>query len=394
MSRSLRSLLGRGVVAGLALLGLSAPLSAQSLLSSRGLGYPIQPLSARAAALGGVALGFPEPELSLVNPASVAGLPAPALLAAFQFDRHSTDVGSQDVGSGGTARFPLIHAAYPVNPRLTLSVGYGSLLDQSWEVDHQETQITGADTLVLHDRFTSDGGLGRFRFGGAYGFGERFAVGAGLDVYTGNTRLAFSRSFEGEFTPAQRTQQWQYSGVGFAAGARFAPSEAFSLAAAANVGGRLHAEPVDSLGAERSYSLPLTLSAGGSARIGQNTLVAASAQWAGWSSADGALADVGGARDTWGAGGGVEWDAIRLRDRPIPVRLGARYQKLPFAWQTAGGSSEWTSERAITGGVGLRLAGGAAVIDASLERGSRSSEASTFQESFWRTMLTLRVLGR
>jgi hypothetical protein len=382
------------VLAGLALIGLAAPLSAQSLLSSRGLGYPSPALSARATGLGGVGLGLPEPDLSLINPASISGLPAPALLASFQFDRHDTDLGAGASNTGGTARFPLIHAVYPVNPRLSLSIGYGALLDQSWAVDHSGTQVIGADTLAFRDRFTSEGGIGRFRFSSAYGFGSRFAVGAGLDVYTGSTRLAFTRAFEGDFTPSQRMEQWQYSGVGFAAGARYALTEAFSLAAAATVGGTLHAEPGDSLGTSRSFDLPLTLSGGGSARIGQNTLIAASTQWAGWSSMSDALADVGGARDTWGAGGGIEWDAINLRDRRVPLRLGARFQKLPFAWQTSTGAAEWTSERAITGGLGLRLAGGAATIDASLERGSRTSEASAFQESYWRTMLTMRVLGR
>ena len=115
--------------AGLALVFVVAfisPAAAQTLLARQGLGYAVEPLDARARALGGVGLGLSGVNLSLVNPASIAGTPAAAFLVGFQFAHTETDVGA---GAGATAarlpRYPVIHAALPLWQRLAISVGYG-----------------------------------------------------------------------------------------------------------------------------------------------------------------------------------------------------------------------------------------------------------------------------
>ncbi|HEV2129902.1 MAG TPA: hypothetical protein VGR27_02290, partial [Longimicrobiaceae bacterium] len=185
-----------------------------------------------------------------------------------------------------------------------------------------------------------------------------------------------------------------YSGLSYNAGVRWNPSEAFALGASVGQGGTLESRPEDAALPALSYQLPLTASFGGSGRVTPTTLVALSGRWTGWSATDDALSAAGGARDTWSVGGGIEWEAFTAGERVFPFRLGARYATLPFAWQAAAEGDGLLTERALTGGAGIRLAGGAAVADLALERGTRGGDAAGLSESFWRMAVSLTVLGR
>jgi hypothetical protein len=378
----------------LALVGVAAgaaPLEAQSLLSSRGFGLVVDPVDARSGGLGGAGLGLFDVNLSLVNPASIAGLPAPALVSSFRFDSFSATVDGAST-SGGTARFPLLHAAAPLGERWAVSLGYGALVDQTWGAQVATPDTLAGEAVTYLDRFESRGGIGRFRFGAAYQAGARFAAGLGLDLYTGLLQRQFSRGIEGSFDNTLELREWSYSGLGYSGGVRWTPSEALTLAAAVNAGGTVRAESADTATTPGSadYALPLRAHLGGSAIVGQNTMVALAGEYAGWSSLAGDLgAGAGPARDTWTVQGGVEWSAITVRERPLPLRVGGRYRQLPFGFDESAGMTE----RALTAGAGLRLAGGAANLDVSLERGWRGGQPG-FDEGYWRTMLSLNVLGR
>ncbi len=388
-----RSFLLLFVSLALAVGGIS-PASAQSLLAGRGLGLVVEPLDARARGLGGVALGLPEPSLSLLNPAGVAGIPAPALHVTYQPDRVSTEWANRTF-TATTARFPVVQVGLPIGPRFVLALGYGSLLDRNWAVQRDTTMLIGEDTVAIVDRFASRGGVARIRAGGAYSFGERLAVGVGVDVYTGAARDSVSRAFDSAtLQPVRFGSLWTYSGIGVTAGVRWVPSAARAPAASVGSGGTLEAESADTLQrVVRSYSLPMNLGLGASGRITANTVLALSGRWSGWSAADQELTGVGGARDTWTVSGGVEWDALSVGEQVIPFRIGARYATLPFRWQGAG-EEGWLDERALTAGLGLMLAGGAARTDLALERGSRGGEGAGISESFWRMAISLTVLGR
>lgn len=383
----------RGLALAGALAALAPAASAQSLLAGRGLGWVNEPVEARGTGLGGVTLGLPEPSLTLRNPAAIAGLPAPALTTSFQYDRLNTEPPA-GTGSAGTARFPLLAGAYPVNPRLTLALGFGSLLDQSWAVELADSGVVGGERMLIADRFTSEGGVSRLRLAGAYQLLAGLSLGLGVDVYTGGLRYTTVREFGGALAPASTEARWDYGGLGYAAGVHWVgPEAAFALDAAANFGGTLRAEPTDTVGDAKEYDLPLSLALGASGRISANTLLALSAERTGWSSVDGALRRSGAgalAQDTWSVRGGIEWDALSLGARALPLRLGGRYQKLPF--RAADPGDDWPTERAVTGGLGVRLGGGAAQLDLGVERGWRSAEQ--FDERYWRTLFTVRVLGR
>jgi long-subunit fatty acid transport protein len=371
----------------------TAPAAAQSLLAGQGLGLVAEALDARARGLGGVGLGLPEPGLSMVNPASIAGLQAPALHVTFQPDRYEAEFGGR-TSEATTARFPLIHVALPLGSRVAISLGYGAYLDQNWAAERDTTIQFGDQSILVLDRFASRGGVGRVRFGGAYSITERLSVGVGVDLHTGSLRDTVTRIFDSpDVSPTFYTSLWSFSGQSYSAGVRWTPSEAVALGGAITQGGTLRAEPDDATQPEGSYTLPLSASFGASGRVLANTLVAVSGGWTGWSSADGELRS-GRARDTWSLGGGIEWEALRLGDRVIPFRVGGRFAALPFSWPAQPGEDNWVDERALTGGLGLRLAGGAALADLAVERGWRGGADVGLEESFWRLGVSLTVLGR
>ncbi|CAN5723089.1 hypothetical protein BH23GEM5_BH23GEM5_03300 [soil metagenome] len=370
----------------------TSPAGAQSLLARQGLGYAVEPLDARARALGGVGLGLSGINLSLVNPAAVAGTPAAAFLVGFQFDRTEADVGTGST-VGRIPRFPVIHAALPLGERWVFSVGYGGFLDQSWAAEVEDTLrgLRGQPTLV-RDRFTSRGGVARLRLGGARTFGERFAVGVAADIFTGVVQDSFVREFPDTATGlflarALSFSERSYGGVGYAAGARWTPSEALNVGASISGGGRLRAEGPEG---ERSYALPFTGALGASGRVARRTLVAASGSWTGWAGTADDLLQPGDVRSVWVLSAGVEQELEGRLERAYPLRLGVRYATLPFSW-TAGA---FPTERALTGGFGARLGAGAARVDFGAERGWRDAGGSVFQEDFWRFSASMTVLGR
>ncbi len=372
---------------------LPSMIHGQSVLANGGLGLPVEPIDARGMALGGVGLGIQDSYLSWTNPAETAGIPAPGLLASFQFDEFTAEFRGRE-NDGSTARFPLLLGAFPLGPDWSVSFGYGGLLDQNWAVQRGDTLMLSGDSVIVADRLASEGGVAAWRLGGAYRVGADLSVGLGINAYTGSTTRTVSRQFGGAFVPAESTSESSYSGLGLMGGVRWTPSPALNLSAAISRGGTLTAEPNDSTGVTSEYDLPLKLDIGASGRVGSNLLVALSAGFAGWSSANDALSATGGARDSWSVKGGLEWDAIQLGAQPLPIRIGGRVGALPFRWTAAGTEAGWVDASAVTGGIGILLAEGAVRGDFGVERGTRGGADAGIEESYWRYTLSVGVLGR
>lgn len=367
--------------------------SAQSALVTQGLGLPVEPMDARSRGLGGVGIGLPDGELSWASPGGLFGLPAPAMVAAYQYDRFETSGLASDL-TGSTARLPFLFGAFPASERLVLYGGFGSFLDQNWAVENPDTIEFGDQQIPVLDIASSTGGVTRVRFGATYQVVESLAVGGGLDLYTGGVDRLQGRMFAGESTPACCGSSWTYRGSGFNLGAHWSPSDASGIAIAASYGGTLEATPENEEAEAREYDLPLMLRGGLSGRVGQNTLIAMSGTWDGWSSLDGTAGLEGSTRDAWSVNGGLEWEGTVIRGRPFPLRIGARTGALPFRMAQLGDDGEWAGERAITGGLGVLLGGGTVRADMSIESGKRSGESDSFEESFWRAGFSIRVLGR
>lgn len=400
---------------GLVLAASAGSAEGQSLFANRGLGLVLDPQDGRSAGVGGVRIGLPDSGLSWTNPAAAAGLPAPGFLGSLQYDQFTADF--QDRASdGSTARFPLVLASFPFG-RWAVTVGYGGYVDQNWSIEQVDTLRLEQDTVPVVDQLQSEGGVSRLRGGVAYLVREGLSVGAALDVYTGATSLTNGRIFPNEGSPSCCSRTWHSGGVGFTLGARWSPSEAFSLGVALQEGGTLEStaqatageaaveaqeeqegEENDELERELAslgvrYDLPMALRVGASGRVAANFLVALSAERTGWSSLDERFSELGGARDTWSLHGGVEFDGLSIRDRPVPLRLGARRTDLPFAWEATPEEAEFAHEQALTGGIGVVMAGGATRTDLGFERGTRGGDAAGIEESYWRLVLSVQVLG-
>ncbi|HEX8360921.1 MAG TPA: hypothetical protein VF613_12475 [Longimicrobium sp.] len=381
----------RAGFAALALLAFHAGgAAAQSVLATRGLGYPIEPLEARARGMGGVALGLPEPSFSLVNPAGAVGILAAAVSVTFQPDLFEATAGAEAT-EGSTARFPSVQAAFPTRGRFTVSVGYGSFLDQNYRVTRSDSVTLSTGRVPVEDRFRSQGGVARFRGGVGYQVNPRLAVGAALDVFTGAVRDTSTR-FVGGLIPAQSASTVTYTGLGGAVGVRWTPLAALTVAGAVSGGGELTGDVDDETVADRTYSLPLTVDAGASARVTGHTVLAVSGRWAGWSAADDDILSRGGARDAMNASAGLEYDGLSILGQPFPLRLGARMARLPFRF--LGTDAEFPDERAVSAGIGARLGRGAALFDAAIERGTRGGDAAGFDEPFWRGSVSVTVFAR
>jgi hypothetical protein len=372
-----------------AALSLAGPAHAQSVLAARGLGFPLDPVDARARGLGGLTTGLAEPHFSLINPAAVAGLPAAGLSVTFQGD--GIDSESPDATqSFSTSRFPAIQAVFPFGPRFVGSLGYAGVLDQSWSASQVDSVDIAGERREIADTFLSRGGTARFRIGGAYRLLDRVDVGLALDLYSGALRDSTRRTISG-LDPDSIGTAYNWQGVGYSAGARWR-GNALSVSAAVSGGGDLTAEAQDTTGVSKSYGMPLTADVGASARITQRALAAVSLRWAQWSAVDKALEGTEeNARDVMQLSGGLEYDGLRFVGRPLPVRLGGRYAQLPFRFDP---DAEFADERAVTGGVGIVFGAGAAALNLSGELGQRGDSSAGLVEDFWRVSLSLALLGR
>lgn len=390
--RSLRHLVPAALTIFLAL-AVGQPLAAQSLFSTGGLGLVVTPQDGQAAALGGTSLGLMGPELSWDNPAGAVGLPAAGLRVSFQMDDFESTLGDLE-SSGSTARFPLIMGAFPFGNRWAVTVGFAGFLDQNWAFEQADSIVVASDTVQVIDRISSDGGASRFRLGGGYRISESLSVGLGAELFTGGVNRVAGRIFPGQNAPTCCSASWTYSGTGLLASVDWTPSAALTFALSASAGGSLEAEQdvaEDEQGVDRSYDLPVMVNGGVTGRVASGLLVTLGGRWAGWSSMDGALAEGGGARDSWALRGGIEADGFELFGQPLPLRVGVRREQLPFRF--GGLDNDWADETAYSAGTGLIL-GGAARLDVAVERGDRGSAAAGLDESYWRIHFSASVLGR
>src|SRR5690606_23293994 len=96
-----------------------------------------------------------------------------------------------------------------------------------------------------------------------------------------------------------------YKGTGMLASVDWTPSEAFTMALSASAGGTLKAERTSGAeGVDHEYDLPVLLNAGASGQVASSLMVTLGGQWGSWSTLNDALAEEGGARDSWSVQGG------------------------------------------------------------------------------------------
>lgn len=380
----------------LALLGLvcvSPALAGQSLFGSQGLGMPLEPLDARARALGTLGVGLLGPSLSPTDLASSARIYLPTAQFSLQPQWVDGDLAGQPFSTQGT-RFPQLGLAYPM-PSLggTALLHIGTFLDQRWTVRDSSVQEFRGDLVPVTDEFKSEGGISTFQLGWAQRVGEDLSLGVGVGTRMGSVTRIFLRTIDvgvsSEVVPYRTGGEWQYSGLTTSLGFQWDPVRVLRLGGSVNWSGELEANPTEiTRGDVVSFDLPTEFRFGASGILTPRLALSVGFSFAEWKSSAEFLGPESLTGSVWSYGGGVEWAGPTLGVRNFPIRLGMRRSDLPFTFE-----GERPTEKLWSGGIGLNLmppqSGLVGTVDLAIEKGDRT--AGSLSESFWRATVTFRV---
>lgn len=396
MSRfSLRA--GIAVAATLLLsLAVASHGHAQSLLSASGLGTPVDPLDARARALGSIGVGLSAGTILPTDPAGAVGVSLPTVTATLQPTVGTTEGLGPDADLA-TTRFPLFGLAYPVGSDKVITVSVGSYLDQNWALNVDGSVDLAGEPVGVTDAFVSEGGVSAVRVGWGQKIVENVTVGVTAGLHVGELRRRFTRSFDSvgvgrDVEEFDQSGRWRLAGPTASVGVAAEPIQALRLSGSLTWSGDLEAEPQDDTrGAARDFPLPLEYRVGASLTLTPGLGAHAGLSYADWSQTGRALTSGGSRGAAVSVGGGLEWSRLRLLNRRFPLRLGVRSSQLPFTF-----SGEDASELVFSTGLGMNLVESdegvsLAGFDFAVEFGSR--DAGSVTESFTRFSASLRVSG-
>jgi hypothetical protein len=354
------------IVASLAMVLLASRADAQGALSTQGLGYPTGQMSARAEGTGGAVADF-DP-LSLVSPASIAGVGTSALFFQYSPEFRSVTAGSGKA-STTTARFPLVSGILPMGPDWTVSLSSSTFLDRSSETSLVRRRLVGADSVDETERSKVLGAIDDLRLALGWAGSQKFHVGVGAHIFSGSNRITLQQIFpdsSGMFTSTSQAGRISYAGFAASIGIEFHPSRVIGIAISGRKGGDLRAEAGDTaIGGARlpdHYSASMSFDgitgATISARVAHDT----------WSSLNSLASSSIQGFDAWDYSVGAEATGPRVMQRIITVRAGARSRTLPFGF-----NGQKVSETSFMAGLGVPLARDRAGLDFTLQRAARSA---------------------
>jgi hypothetical protein len=345
-------------------------LTAQdSQFGIRGLGTPGRWESVRSRSTGG-AFGPFDP-LSPLMEAPLADIGQLTATAAGGTSNRDVLVGGTTTALR-TTRFPLMGVAGPVAPRLVVAAGFTTYLDRSWDVGVRDSFLLRGVQQRYIDEITSDGSVADVRFAAASRLSRRIAIGLGVHVLAGSTRMTAERRFEDStFHPVQQSAEVRYDGLGVSGSVLIGLAPGLTIAGWARSDNRLRAKVADTTSAVTD--LPRMAGGGVLFAPSPSARLAASVAWRSWSRAG------AGAFDTWTWSAGAEFGSRRM-----PIRFGARGGQMPF-----GPGTKAPTEVAGSLGTGRAFAQGRALIDVGVERLQRRGGGLT--ERVWTVLVGLTV---
>jgi hypothetical protein len=357
------------IVATVAMVLMASRGNAQGALSTQGLGYPTGEMSARAEGTGGALADFDA--LSLLSPASIAGVGAAALFFQYSPEFRKVTAGSGTANTT-TARFPMISGILPLGQAWALGLSSSTFLDRSSETSLVRKQLVGADSVNVTELNKVLGAIDDVRLALAWSGTPKVRLGGGFHVFSGSNRVTLSHLLpdSAKYISTSESARLSFTGFAASAGIEFHPSRVIGFAIAGRKGGDLRAASGDTtIGRARlpdhysaSVSYDGITGANISARVAHDN----------WSSLSGIGANVQGF-DSWDYSFGGEASGPRVLQRVVVMRAGARFRTLPFGF-----NGQKVSETSLMGGIGVPLARDRAAFDFSIQRAARS--ASTIKE--------------
>lgn len=248
--------------------------------------------------------------------------------------------------------------------------------DRTFGLAVQDTLMLRGAPVVAYDTVFSRGGVSDLRIAAAYGLGRQVAVGLGLHLLTGSNRFdSRRRHSDSAYAPVRIVSELSFAGVGVSAGAVVEAAPGLQLSAFARLDGDLSIDKdATDLG---DLSLPRTLGGGLQWAPSRRFAVAGHVMAQTWSRLDQEIKDREGvgAVNTVRVAGGLEWVRDASAAGRFPIRLGFRWDQLPFPPVEGAGAGR---ELAIALGSGFRFSGGRGSLDMALERVWR--EEGSFRE--------------
>jgi hypothetical protein len=369
----------------LAAIFISSSAGAQGALTTLGLGYPPGQTSARAEGAGGSLADFDV--LSLVSPASIAGVGASALFFQYSPEFRRVTTGST-IAKTTTARFPLVAGVLPLNQHTALGISSSTFLDRSFQTSLVRRQNVGSvgDSTDVTEQNKALGAINDVRLALAWARTSTFRFGVAGHIFTGVNRVSITESFPDStrFLSTVQSDRVSYTGFAASAGIEYHPSSKLGFALVGRKGGELRAEAGDtSIGTGR---IPDHYSASVSYEGISGVTLAARAAHDSWSSLS-ALSSTGiQGFDGWDTSLGAEVTGPRLLQRVVLVRVGARRRTLPFGF-----NGNRVSETSLMWGLGAPLAHDRASFDFAFQRAARSSDDASVKEVGYILSFGLRV---
>ena len=366
----------RKLFVAIAVAAISSRAQGQGALSLQGLGYPTGELSARAEGTGGGVADFDA--LSLVSPASISAVGAPALFFQYSPEFRRVTAGS-NTAKTTTARFPLVAGVLPMGQNWTLGLSSSTFLDRSSETSLVRQLAVGTPTELVNvtERNKVLGAINDARLALAWAPTPTFHIGFGAHVFSGSNRITFSQVFpdSSKYVSTAQTGRMSFAGFAGSLGLEYRPSRVIGFALSGRKGGDLRVQSGDTaIGSGRlpdHYSASVTYDgftgASISARVAHDA----------WSSL-GTLSSSGTkAFDGWDTGVGAEVTGPRILQRIIVVRAGARVRTLPFGF-----NGEKVTEKSFVAGLGIPLTRDRASFDFALQRANRSTSAAVKETGY------------
>ena len=369
------SMRARGaLVTASAAVALCAPAAtAQSNLSTQGLGFPPGQLSTQALTMGG-SFGEVDP-MSPLNPAAIGTITAAILMLQAQPEYRTVRTPGTSQRTS-VSRFPLFVGVLPMGTRWAIAASASTLLDRTWETMTRDSQVVGTETVPFTRTQSSDGSISDLRVAVAYAPTTWLKVGLAGHALSGRDLLLSDVQFDDTAHFARDLQQTTLSFAGNAVslGVMAAKARIGAVGLSYRQGARMSVLELDNT-VGRGF-VPNRFGASLTYLGIAGTTFAASASKDSWKRLQGLSPSLS-INEGWDIGVGADVTGPTYGGGPMSFRVGGRWRTLPFSADSAA-----VKERTWSTGFGVPMARGDVQFNFGVLRASRRGPAG-ISESAW-----------